>query len=354
MIPPPDPTATEAQRALAKQDAEHERAKRWMKHLLTKSPETAWASLLSMLREVAEESRSAALAAAPVPPATLTKADCDACPDCGPLVMCGRHSRQSETAERETTRYIEGFLDGQALSYCEMVNRGVRLAGMLDVHARETARLVALIERDGCKAHVVETVAGRAGLWIYRDDRVVTLIDAFESRASRVPSDADKWMMGKLFGYGDTDVLEFIAHRSPLGLGEREPSPDDVNMLAGYDDDSEPAVPPATVGETAEPGMVNHAETPQCPWMGWHHVSQCGAALPAPALHGEGFAGLPEREQGFAGLPEHLQPSSAPVLTLTEQALYMKAKEWVDNHREWAVTPTDLVQFVHSLASEER
>jgi hypothetical protein len=27
------------------------------------------------------------------------KAECDACPDCGPLVMCPRHSRQSETPQ---------------------------------------------------------------------------------------------------------------------------------------------------------------------------------------------------------------------------------------------------------------
>lgn len=121
-------------------------------------------------------------------------------------------------AEILTDRYIEGFLDGQALSYCEMVNRGVRLAGFLDVHAKEIARLVGLIERDGCKGKVVDTGAqGRAGLWIYRDDRVVTLIDAFEAKGSHVPSDADTWMMGKLFGYGDTDVLEFMARRSTTG-----------------------------------------------------------------------------------------------------------------------------------------
>ena len=107
--------------------------------------------------------------------------------------------------------YISGFLDGQAVAYCEMVCRGVRLAGQLDVSADACVRLVALIEREGCMARVVGGESDRAAIWIYRDAAVERLIDAITEIP--MPADAAVWSMGKLFGYGDRDVLDYVAAR---------------------------------------------------------------------------------------------------------------------------------------------
>jgi hypothetical protein len=114
-----------------------------------------------------------------------------------------------------TERYIAGFLAGQAVAYCEMVCRGVRLAGQLDVPTAACAELVPLIEQEGCSVRVMSLDHDRAALWIYRDKRVERLIQ--ELSAAPMPSDVAIWSMGKLFGYGDGDVLDFLASTSVSG-----------------------------------------------------------------------------------------------------------------------------------------
>ena len=111
--------------------------------------------------------------------------------------------------ENQTDRYIEGFLAGQAVAYCEMVRRGVRLAGQLDVPADECARLLMVVQREGCLGHSVQRDEGRAAVWIYRDERIKRLIDSFET-AAPCPSHSAIWGMGKLFGYGDQDILDYL------------------------------------------------------------------------------------------------------------------------------------------------
>ena len=106
-------------------------------------------------------------------------------------------------------RYVEGFLAGQVVAYCEMTLRGVRLAGQMDVPSDACSSLISLVEAEGCMARVVCRDAGRAAFWIYRDARVGALIDALESTPP-MPRNLAIWSMGKLFGYGDREVLDFL------------------------------------------------------------------------------------------------------------------------------------------------
>ena len=110
------------------------------------------------------------------------------------------------------TEYAEGFLAGQAVAYCEMVRLGIRLAGQLDVPLDACARLVLLVQREGCKARVVSS-RDRAAIWIYYDGRVERLIDALDGITAPMPSDVAIWGMGKLFGYSDLDVLDYLTSR---------------------------------------------------------------------------------------------------------------------------------------------
>ena len=107
-------------------------------------------------------------------------------------------------------QYIEGFLAGQAVAYCEMVSRGVRLAGQMDVPAQACDSLVILVQQEGCFARVVSVDPGRAAIWIYRDRGVERLIDAFDDAGVPMPSELAIWSMGKLFGYCDQQVLDYL------------------------------------------------------------------------------------------------------------------------------------------------
>lgn len=109
-------------------------------------------------------------------------------------------------------RYVHGFWDGQVVAYCEMVCRGVRLAGQLDVPLEVSDGLALLAEREGCMARVVARDPDRAAVWIYRDKAVNGLIDALSE--TPMPTEVGIWGMGKLLGYGDRDVLDFFESRS--------------------------------------------------------------------------------------------------------------------------------------------
>lgn len=112
----------------------------------------------------------------------------------------------------ERDEYVAGFLAGQAVAYCEMVTRGVRLAGQLDVPSQACDTLAQLVYAEGCMARIVTRDTGRAALWVYREHGVERLIDAFESSLP-TPNDVAIWGMGKLLGYGDQDVLTFCLHQ---------------------------------------------------------------------------------------------------------------------------------------------
>ena len=110
-------------------------------------------------------------------------------------------------------RYVAGFLAGQTIAYCEMVSRGVRLAGQLDVPADACQTLAELISSEGCRCRVVSRDAERAAIWIYREPSVERLIEAFESTCP-TPADVAIWGMGKILGYSDQDVMTFLTSTS--------------------------------------------------------------------------------------------------------------------------------------------
>jgi len=108
--------------------------------------------------------------------------------------------------------YVAGFLAGQAVAYCEMVSRGVRLAGQLDVPSDACEALVALVQQEGCRTRVLVR-DGRAAIWVYRYPQVERLIEALETSLP-IPSEMAIWGMGKLLGYDNLDVLAFLASTS--------------------------------------------------------------------------------------------------------------------------------------------
>lgn len=106
-------------------------------------------------------------------------------------------------------RYIEGFLAGQAVAYCELIRNGVRLAGEITCPSFHIDALVSLIAQEGLKFAVEQTNPRlhRATIWIYRDDIIKRIIDYL--RSSR-RSELSVWGMGKIFGYADCEIIKFI------------------------------------------------------------------------------------------------------------------------------------------------
>lgn len=102
---------------------------------------------------------------------------------------------------------MEGFLAGQVVAYCEAIRRESRVAAQLAFPKMYVATLTRLIAREGCRSAVESVTSDHASIWIYRSRTVKRLID----RLALEPESAlYTWSMGKLFGYADRDVLNFI------------------------------------------------------------------------------------------------------------------------------------------------
>lgn len=130
----------------------------------------------------------------------------------------------------EDDRYIEGFLAGQAVAYCERVNTGLSLTAQLSCAKRYADKLLSLAAQEGCEYFVEHREPERVAIWIYRDKLVKQLIEQARS-ASEPPSARDIWSTGKLFGYADREVINFIERSRQVSFSCRIQSA----PLFGYD-----------------------------------------------------------------------------------------------------------------------
>lgn len=105
-------------------------------------------------------------------------------------------------------RYIEGFLTGQAIAYCERINTGMSLAAQLVCPAPYIDRVCSVVKSEGCKVWDDTSDSGQASLWIYRDEIVPKII--VEMKSAHATSEFGMWSMGRLLGYANHDVAAFI------------------------------------------------------------------------------------------------------------------------------------------------
>jgi len=122
------------------------------------------------------------------------------------------------------SRYIRGFLDGQATAYCEQVRLGSRLAGAINCPQEYAEDLRGLVLREQCLAKVTLDGSGRASVWIYRYSFLEHVIDRIERPAGgrELPDAFAIWASGKLFGYSDHEIARYIE----ATIGEDEDSSD--------------------------------------------------------------------------------------------------------------------------------
>lgn len=131
--------------------------------------------------------------------------------DSGPIGRRRRSTRRGKRnpGQRRTEQYIAGFLAGQAVAYCERVNTGCSLIAQLVCPNAQVGTLIALVAQEGCKSTVERHKFGRASIWIYRNKLAKRLIGDLQSVTA---SALGMWSMGKLFGYADHEVFNFIKH----------------------------------------------------------------------------------------------------------------------------------------------
>lgn len=108
----------------------------------------------------------------------------------------------------QKSRYIEGFLAGQAITYCEAISRGSRLVAQMSFPKMYAATLIRLIALEGCRSTICLRRSGRVKIWIYRDPTAKRFVKRLTSKPGPV-SALDIWSMGKFFGYADREVIDY-------------------------------------------------------------------------------------------------------------------------------------------------
>lgn len=106
---------------------------------------------------------------------------------------------------KQTCDRALGFVLGQASTYCERVRTGGSLIAELGCPNVYLDEATQLIDEQGLRHRETQNGRERTTIHIYRDERALSLIDRADSA----------WAMGKLFGYGDVEVLRFISATEP-------------------------------------------------------------------------------------------------------------------------------------------
>ena len=107
--------------------------------------------------------------------------------------------------------YIEGFLTGQMVAYCEQVKLGSRLAGAINCDQSYVDKLISVAVQEDCRIEIVPTSPGRVCFWVYKYEFLKSIIGHLQSIPNgNIESDFGIWAMGKLFGYADCEIARFI------------------------------------------------------------------------------------------------------------------------------------------------
>jgi hypothetical protein len=108
-----------------------------------------------------------------------------------------------------TSEFTRGFVLGQATAYIEQVNAGAKLAAQIGCSKEHIKEIIDAATRDGCGTIVEYREHGRSAVWIFRAPFVREIIAELGKNATP-PSAAGVWAMGKLFGYSDSAIGDYL------------------------------------------------------------------------------------------------------------------------------------------------
>jgi hypothetical protein len=107
-----------------------------------------------------------------------------------------------------------GLLLGQIAVHCEHVTAGGKLAAQIGCDQENIGVACEAISKAGCHLIVDDSSKSeRASVWIFKKAIAATLIRALEREPAPSPSGAV--ISGKLFGYSDHEIEEYVTGQFP-------------------------------------------------------------------------------------------------------------------------------------------
>ena len=98
------------------------------------------------------------------------------------------------------------FLKGQIYTYCELVIRG-KPAAIISIQDRYAKETIDIVKSNKLYYLIEELSAGWKTLWIYKYKYMEEIIKKMPEKPKTI---YDHWVLGKIFGYSDEAIKEFL------------------------------------------------------------------------------------------------------------------------------------------------
>ncbi|MGD0793395.1 MAG: hypothetical protein ABR920_16630 [Terriglobales bacterium] len=110
-----------------------------------------------------------------------------------------------------------GLMFGQIAVHCEHVLSGGKLAAQIGCSRDNVGLACDAIRREGCQFIVDEKVSSdRVSIWIYKKAIAETLIRVLDRESA--PSLSGAIISGKLFGYADNEIEDYVTEHFPQSI----------------------------------------------------------------------------------------------------------------------------------------
>ena len=123
-----------------------------------------------------------------------------------------------ESARFDPDEYFGlGLLLGQIVTHCEHIKAGGKLAAQVGCDRSQLAIALDAIRREGCISIVeADTDSDRVSIWLYQKAIAEALIDSLNR--GNAPSQAEIVIAGKLFGYSDNEIEDYMTRHLPATI----------------------------------------------------------------------------------------------------------------------------------------
>lgn len=103
-----------------------------------------------------------------------------------------------------------GDVTGRTLEICYQVRNGAKPAGQIGVPTELIPVVKEIVQGEGCACIIDDVGYGRASIEIFKSRHIQLVIETLRQIRGSVPEAFSLWCSGKLYGYSEQAITEFL------------------------------------------------------------------------------------------------------------------------------------------------
>jgi len=97
----------------------------------------------------------------------------------------------------------------ELMTYCYLVERG-KPAASIAVHKRDLEQAERIVSQEGLNYYTEYLADEWVTFWVYQHPHILKVIKTIPQAPK---SEYDHWVLGKLFGYDDSSIAQFLSNQ---------------------------------------------------------------------------------------------------------------------------------------------